>query len=300
MKLSDVLLDGFQKDDSHAFDIKTFFFQYLRYWWVFVLGVIISVTAAFYYLFYATPQYAISSSLLIKSDNGPNFSRNAIFSDLEAYATTNTTENELEVIGSFSLMRDAIEDLPLHASFFIEDKYSRKMEMYGTEVPIEVVIHNKNDGDYAIPEDNFIKIHLEDEDLILETSLETSKIAYGDTIKSWFGTISVNKSPSFRLENPTILLKLNNKDALAAAFSSALSIELPTKLSSVVKLSLNDPVPQRGKDVLNKLVETYSFQAVKEKNIIATNTLEFIEEQLESLTEELDDIERKIESYRRT
>src|SRR5690606_30642206 len=165
MKLSDVLLDGFQKDDSNAFDVKIFFLQYLRYWWLFVLGVLLSVSASLYYLFYATPQYAISSSLLIKSDRGSNFSRNAVFSDLEAYETTSTIENELEVIGSFSLMRDAIEDLPLDASFFLEDKFSRKKEIYGSQVPIEVVIHDTSGSGYTIPKDNSINIHLEDNNL---------------------------------------------------------------------------------------------------------------------------------------
>src|SRR5690554_7213721 len=136
MKLSDVLLDGFQSENSSPFDIKVFIYQYLRYWWAFVLGVIICVSIALYQLFYATPQNHISSSLLINADKGSNFSRNAVFNDLEGYQSLNTVENELEVIGSFSLMRDAIEELPLHASFFVEDKYSRRREIYGPQIPI--------------------------------------------------------------------------------------------------------------------------------------------------------------------
>src|SRR5690606_35642373 len=90
------------------------------------------------------------------------------------------------------------------------------------------------------------------------------------------------------------------KDQLAARFSSSLRLELSNKFASVVNLSLTTPVPQKGKDILNKLVEVYNFQAVKEKNIIATNTIEFIDKQLQALTEDLDAIERKVEGYKRS
>src|SRR5690606_14603238 len=77
------------------------------------------------------------------------------------------------------------------------------------------------------------------------------------------------------------------------------TVEQSNRFSSVANLSLMDPVPAKAKDVLNKLVEVYNFQAVKEKNIIATNTIDFIDEQLVALTDELEAIERKIEDYKR-
>src|SRR5690606_21328513 len=62
---------------------------------------------------------------------------------------------------------------------------------------------------------------------------------------------------------------------------------------------LTNPVAEKAKDVLNSLVETYNFQAVKEKNIIATNTIDFIDEQLVDLNKDLKDIESKVEAYKR-
>src|SRR5690606_36663178 len=97
-----------------------------------------------------------------------------------------------------------------------------------------------------------------------------------------------------------LIIHLNNKDQIAAGYTSSLKLKLPSKYASVVNLALTDAVPERGKDILNRLVEVYNSQAVREKNVIATNTIEFIDEQLATLTKELDAIERKLEEYKRS
>src|SRR5690606_18261498 len=96
-----------------------------------------------------------------------------------------------------------------------------------------------------------------------------------------------------------LIINLNNKDVLAGRFSGSLEVELSSRFSSVVSLSLTDPVSEKARDVLNSLEETYNLQAVKEKNVIASNTIEFIDEQLQALTRDLTSIEREVEAYKR-
>src|SRR5690606_2168801 len=299
--LSDLLLDGFKDEDSAPVDIKFIIYQYLRYWWLFVLGVIIFVALGIAYIFFATPLYTVSTSMLIKVDEGANFTKNAVFSDLEAYETNNKIENELEVIGSYSLMRDAIEDLPLHASYFVEDKYSRKREIYGASVPVQVVVHEMGSGMIEAPDDRSIKVHLNNDHFSIEFAEDQlQQFEYGEKIENWFGIFSIEKTESFSAAAPTpLIINLNNKDVLAGRFSGSLEVELSSRFSSVVSLSLTDPVSEKARDVLNSLVETYNLQAVKEKNVIATNTIEFIDEQLKALTKDLNSIEREVEAYKR-
>ena len=301
MKLSDILLDGFREDDSNPIDVKFIIYQYLRFWWLFVTGLIVCVSLAFFYLFYSTPQYAISSSLLIKVDQNIDFTRNAVLSDLEGYEFSGNIENELEVLGSYSLMRDAIETLALDASYYIEDRFSRKKEIYGSQVPIDVEIHERREAVGDTPDDPYIKIFLFENGFAIEnTSGNLQNFKYGDKVENWFGVFSLTKKETFFdvFEEP-ILMTFNNKDQLAAAFSGALRVELVNKMASVVDLKLTDPVPGRGVDILNSLIDAYNLQAVNDKNIIAKNTLEFIEGQLSALTKDLKEIERKVEDYKR-
>lgn len=298
--LSDMLLDGFLEESSTPFDIRSEIFKYLRYWWLFVLGVMVCLGGALVYLFFATPLYQASASLLIKVDKGIDFTQNAVFSDLEAYESNNKIENELEIIGSYSIVRDAIDELPLHAFYFVEDRFSRRKEIYGEQVPVSVVVEELNSAGIA-PEDRTIKVHLAADDFTIESAEgNLRKVKYGEKIENWYGVFSIEKVKPFDEETPsTLIISLNNKDLLAGRFTGALTVEQSNRFSSVVNLSLIDPVPAKAKDILNKIVEVYNFQAVKEKNIIATNTLEFIDEQLVALTEELESIEARIEGYKR-
>ncbi len=93
-------------------------------------------------------------------------------------------------------------------------------------------------------------------------------------------------------------MAFNHLDALAGAYSGAIEVEVANKMASVLKISLLDPVPQKGQDIINKLIEVYSKEAVFVKNQIAENTIKFIDEQLDIITAELYEIEARAENYK--
>ena len=77
-------------------DLKGILVKYLKYWYWFVAGVVVCLSLAFLYLRYATPQYQISSTLLIKDDkNAPDLSGNVAFSDLDIFKSTKNIHNEI-------------------------------------------------------------------------------------------------------------------------------------------------------------------------------------------------------------
>src|SRR5690606_7673276 len=217
--LSHMLMDGFQEEDSNPIDIKFIIHQYLKYWWLFAIGLIVSLSLAMVYIFYSIPQYDVSASLLIKVDQGIGFTKNAVFSDLEAYESSSKVENELEVLGSYSLMRDAIEDLPLQASFFVEDKYGRIKEIYGAQVPVEVEVYERSAGG-QVPEDQDLRIHLTDTNFSLVLSEDQRQtFEYGERIENWYGVFSIEKSGQLNETTPKdLIVRFNNKDQLAGRY----------------------------------------------------------------------------------
>ena len=60
-----------------------------------------------------------------------------------------------------------------------------------------------------------------------------------------------------------------------------------------------DEVPEKGKELINKLVEVYNKETVEGKNAIATSTIEFIDERLKYLSTELTDVEKGVELFKR-
>lgn len=294
------MLDGFQNEKSKPLNLQLLILKYLKYWYLFLAGVVLCVGAAVYMMYYATPQYLISSTLLIKADDkGSDFSQNAVFADLENYQTYSVVENEIEILQSASIMRRVFSELELYNAYFVEEAFSRKREIYGREVPINIVIHQYDSLGYS--KDNTIKIHLVDEEgfEIEDVNEKKTYFKYGEKIQNFFGEFSVERNSPINAEAPhTIFVAFNHLDALAGAYSGAINVEVANKLASVLNVSLLDPVPQKGRDIVNKLIEVYNKEAVFVKNQIAANTIKFIDEQLETITAELFEIEARAENYK--
>jgi capsular exopolysaccharide synthesis family protein len=300
--LSDLLLDGFIDQDARPMDFKLIILGYLKYWWLFLLSIILFLSLAFAYLFFSTPLYSISSSILIKIDGGSDFTQNTVYSELEAYETNKQVENEMEILASYSLMRDAIEELPLDYFFYTEDKYSRMKELYGANVPVIVKTLLKKPDIGQYPEEIRVSVKLFDDHLVLiQENGKEKAYKYGELIENWYGEIKINKSDTYQGEMPELLhIYFKNKDQVAGMYRGRIQVNLSQRFASVFNISLVDAVPEKGEDVLNKLIEQYNLQAVKEKNITASNTIDFIDSQLDTLMKELNSIERKIEEYRRS
>lgn len=63
-------------------------------------------------------------------------------------------------------------------------------------------------------------------------------------------------------------------------------------------LSLKDASPRRAEDVLNTLVNVYNEEAINDKNQVAVNTSEFINERLIIIERELGGVETELESFK--
>jgi capsular exopolysaccharide synthesis family protein len=61
---------------------------------------------------------------------------------------------------------------------------------------------------------------------------------------------------------------------------------------------LKDAVPQRGRDFINKLIDVYNINSIKDKNQVTSASLKFIEGRLDSIASDLSGVEKKVEQYR--
>jgi len=97
----------------------------------------------------------------------------------------------------------------------------------------------------------------------------------------------------------TISVKFNDIRKLGNSYSSVISVTPVNKTASVLTLSLVDPVPDKGIDIINKLIDVYNREEVEDKNLIASNTILFIDGRLKYLVRELSDVERDVERYKK-
>lgn len=299
MKASDILMDKFQAKDPESTNYKVLFLKYIKYWYWYLLGILLSLSLAFIYLQSATKEYPISTTILIPTKS-TDFTQNAVVSDLENYQSTKLVENEAEVLSSASLMSLALQQLNFNVSYYTKDNYFRDREIFGAELPIEVTLHEYDSMAFYIQDLNTsFLVHILDENTyeLEDNDQRRTRHRLSEVVTKPFGEFSVHQSNSFSYPQ-TIRIDFQNPMALSGRYNSKLEVRIVNKQASVLRLNLTDPVPQKGILVLNKLVEIYNQEAVRDKNKTAENTISFIDEQLEELTSELRKIEQEIEGYK--
>ncbi|WP_031425180.1 GumC family protein [Flavimarina sp. Hel_I_48] len=286
-------------------DLKKIFLNYRNNWYWFAIASLLLVSLAFLYLRYTTPQYAITSKLLIKDDTkGPDLGSNTVFSDLGIFNSSKNVLNEIEVLKSQVLMEHVLQDLSLYCSYFLEGTI-KDQEIYGRELPIRMVVTNLDSTAYekelVIRLANNKSFQLgelnEDGDIT-----KWEKYSFGEEIARTYGVFSVLALTDIlrvKEEKKNISVHFNDIPKLAQAYNKKIEIELVNEDAAILVISLESAIAAKGKDVINKLIEEYNKEDVEDKNQIAANTVKFIDERLDYIASDLTGVEKNVEEFKR-
>lgn len=278
-------------------NIKDAIDQYLKYWYVFLIGIVLSFAGIYIYLLSITPFYKISSTLFIQEDkNGESSLKGTAFSDLNVFQTSKTVVNEMEILRSRDLLYKVFDELFLGVAYFKKGEF-RDFELYGEELPIRITTNYLSD--FAYLKEDFSITVLSDRSYRLVDGKISKILNFGDQIKSNNYSIIVDKGPSFKIDSDPIKIRFKNLFKVSESYSLAgLKITPVAKDANTLVLSISDNLPKRGIDILTKLIEIYNLQNVNHKNVTAINTINFIDERLKFLESDLSKVESNVETYK--
>lgn len=296
--------DIFEEDD---FDLRQFLFKFLRYWYVYLICVAVALVGAYYYNWYQTPVYRITSKVLIKDDSNSPVSKEELLKDLNLSKSQKNIENEIEILKSYSILKRTIDQVEVDVSYSLVGDI-KVSEVY-TQCPFRVLYDSLEF--FAYVSDFHVHINSSKEfewSYNVEATEEEFETTgrFGDSIVTPVGTFRVIKRSGFSdeqfdnadFDKRDYLVQFHDKDNLIKYYSSGLSIEPLGSQSSIIQLSINDAVPQRGIDFINALIREYLKSDIEQKNRIASSTATFIEDRLEDISKDLSVIESDQEAYK--
>ncbi|WP_133272259.1 GumC family protein [Hymenobacter radiodurans] len=298
MKFNEMYDNKTHLDGAEEANYRLLLSQYLKYWPLFLLGIVLSLAGAFLYINRSEAQYVINGTLLIKDGrNVSRYSENGLVSELGMMTNTTNVDNEIIALKSHSLVQRVLAELSLTTSYYIKG-WAREQEIYKKSVPFEVIIENLAPEGY---EKSITITTKNNNTFLLEENGKGSVYKFGELIKKPYATFTVVAS-SARLPltyNKPIIVKFHDLTTLAYEYVDKLRVNPVNKLSTVVTISLTDAVPNKGQDIINKLMEVYNKEATEDKNLIASNTIKFIDERLKGLRIELSTVEKGVEEFKR-
>lgn len=271
--------------------------RFIKNWPYFLVSIFLALALVYGFLYITPPVYKVSSTLLIQDDkNGSAMSNSTAFSDLNMFQTVKTVDNEIEILRSRDLISQVLKELELETSYFQKSGW-KTTELYGQTLPIKVEIQELNKGAFS----RKIEITpINENQFRLTDSSVNLVMGYNQLIENKNYAIRVNKGPAFSKNFDKVNIQFKDLYKITESYSLMKLKILPVvKDANTVVISLNDNVPQRGLDILTNLIEKYNINNVNNKNIIAENTIKFIDNRLQFLTADLAGAEQDVESFKR-
>lgn len=266
-------------------------FRYLPYWPLFLVLLFFFLAAAWGYMLYTTPLYEASTTIMVKDDKkGADVTGAGVEEALDIFSSKKIVENEIEVIQSFKLMKEVAIELNLYAPIY-EDGSIKATSAYNTS-PVMIIA--------KYPE----KLRTDTAKLYFTVRpggiiMNSKSYPLNQWIQTSYGELKFIPNPNKTMDpvNPLFFM-VKSPGTIATMLGNLLKVNSPSKMSTVVTVTLRDDVAQRAEDVLNKLVEVYNRSSVNDKNKLAQNTLTFIDARLHAVERELDSLEGRIQQYR--
>ncbi len=298
---------------EQEFNLRAILDNYLAHWRWFLLGVIISLVIAFVYLRYSTPQYQATTTILVKDEKkGGMLSELSAFADMGLGAgIKSNVDNEIEILKSRTLIESTAKKLDLNISLIIKGKITNS-EIF-EKLPINLDFINKKDGFYDCKSTlKFFELTPKTFEITNEIKDDTTKFIlgdkkifrYGDLIKTNYGDLIINKATNthyeFKNGDKSITIVIKPLENVVESLRTRLKVTPLSKTSSVVELSIVDPVMKKSEVFLDNLVQIYNEDAVADKNFISENTSQFIANRLKLITQELDGVEQDVETFKKS
>ncbi|MCE7066585.1 tyrosine-protein kinase family protein [Dyadobacter sp. CY326] len=268
--------------------------RYLYHWPLFAIGLLIAAALLFLYVKKTRPVYDVKATILIQ-DEKKTPTQNSPLREIDVISSSKLIENEIEILKSKKLLAKLVTDLNLGIIYKQKEGFVSR-DLYGIS-PLKLTLI-KASGDYTNAQVS-IKIK-DDKSFFIVSPDDTEKeMFFKDQFVDSFGSWKLEPTAALsKFKGALINIIIADPEQLTLAYQSAIGIGLSNKLSTALVLSIEDEVPQRGKDILNNLIYNYNLAGKTGKIQQTKNTLDFLDQRIASLAGELTQAEKGIEGYK--
>ncbi len=285
--------------------IVSLLIDYVKNWKLFAISLVVCVGLAGLYLIVKNPEFKVNANVLIKEDSksgglAASMMKSMPFGDVLSVGGS-VVDDEIEVISSYSILRGAVKELGLNVSC---SKGFLKKKNYYKDSPLSIIPKIADMADtlrYAIE----MKISISKEGIAkvkaysMDELVGEAKSAFPVNLTTVFGNFTIDTTSFFDAS------KSRKYELLYGGYGSAtealmrnVDISLASKKANVINLTMEDEIPERGKDILNSIISHYNSYGIEEKNLVSERTAVFLQQRIDILEKDLTSIEKTVERYK--
>lgn len=305
--------------DNESIDIKSYISNIIRIWYFFPISLLICITIGYYLNIKTVRKYKATSTILIKKDsrsgNSDEFS-----SGFGLFNNQQNIENEIGIIKSYSLAEATISNSEHFISYYKTNKL-RKDNIY-KNAPFVVTFdyfHPQLIGLYKIKlrNDSEFQIEVEEHNNILydyiffkqcgsvnNKDIKPIKAKVGSWIETPWIKIKIDQRKESSIDFSSLkkdqyYFQFRDLKTLTIILNSSINAEPTSKKADILNINIIHDNPDEAIDFINEFIEQYTINNLNEKNKIASSTIDFIDSQLNTLSDSLHTNESQLELFRR-
>lgn len=298
-------------------DLNRIIELFTRNYKLFVLSTVITIIAAFLINRNAVPSYKVSSSLLIKEDNSAQNGNMNDFLNSGLLRTNQNFQNALWVLKSSPVIQQTVNNLDLNVSYYnkVGFKYLDAYE----ELPFRVLLLRNHIQPVNVrftisikDNRNFtIKAKSKSVRLLNFRTNEVSQIKdnWNFELNGKFGKLIETHDLAFMIKLDTaarVYYKdefiysfiISDEISLAESLKNSIQFTVVDKQATVIEIAYKTESIKKGKAILDELMNVYSQQNLDQKNHIADITIDYIEKQLNEISDSLSLTEDNLQRFR--
>lgn len=297
---------------------KSIFLLIKKYYYLFIIGVVLSLLIAFLYVEKKGQVYNVYTSMIIEEDGGERYSNNnanldIMYSDMARLLPgNNNVDNQIYIMKSYDNVFKTVKRLNFDVSYYKNEKIFDK-QIFRNH-PFVVVINKKKlqlvetEFEVEILKDNSFRLEVDcsDGDLFDFTSdrvrNKISDFQYQGVHK--YGELIENEHFSFSIKNISsaspgqyFSFYLNDPHVITASLRDNLSVDRVNENAGIVEISLKTTSPDQGINILNTFTEVYMEYNLNKKNAAVDKMIDFIESQFDNISSSLKASDDKLQVY---
>ena len=291
-----------------GYDFQALLRKFLAKWYLFLIFPAIGFGVTYWVNDILFTKYKVESSVLI-GDFGKENMNSVLFENFGPQTGSNL-ENEIGILSSFGLHARTLENLDFNVSISEKNILGDEHDLYRV-APVNINL----DLNKPYLANATMILSVTDDGAILETGGDSYNI-YNPVSKTYsynegslkaklkdgvpqmtpFGAMTFNIiDQEFRGE---LIVRFYPTHDLVLGYLYSVKFEEPLNESTIIKLSMISSSPEKAKIYLSALMNQYIQEELDQANKTAENIVNFIDSQLTGITDSLNHIENRLESYR--
>ena len=297
-------------------DLQLFVQSITRNYKLFLISLLVVLGLAYLITWGMTPKYKISSSLMITEETRGGGQNVSEFLNSSLFGVNKNLQNELWLLKSAPIIDQTIKNLNLYVDYYQRNGLVQ-IDAYGT-VPFKVLLEPTHvqpvnvKFEITLLDNENYKIEAKAKDVAC-VDFSTGELEYEK--KKWklkrnekFGNLIELPECAFMIVlNQDVEIDkaadnqynfvFNDAVSLIGNIQKQLEFKIVDKLATVIEITYKSPSVKKGKDIVNEIMNVYSQQNLEQKNHIAGITIEYIEKQLNEISDSLSITEDNLQRF---